>query len=38
MDPEIDGEKLAKVKELIGLIPQDQLPVEVQTFLVRQLS
>ena len=38
MDPEIDGEKLDKVKELIGLIPQDQLPVEVQTFLVRQLS
>ena len=38
MDPEIDGEKLAKVKELIGLIPQDQLPVEAQTFLVRQLS
>jgi len=26
------------VKELIGLIPQDQLPLEVQTFLVRQLS
>ena len=38
MDPEIDGEKLDKVKELIGLIPQDQLPLEVQTFLVRQLS
>lgn len=38
MDPEIDGEKLNKVKELIGLIPQDQLPLEVQTFLVRQLS
>ena len=38
MDPEIDGEKLDKVKELIGLIPHDQLPLEVQTFLVRQLS
>jgi hypothetical protein len=38
MDQDADIEKLAKVKELIALIPQDQLPAEVQTFMVRQLS
>jgi len=38
MDQDADVEKLVKVKELIALIPQDQLPAEVQTFMVRQLS
>ena len=38
MDPDADVEKLNKVKELIGLIPQEQLPTEVKTFMVRQLS
>jgi hypothetical protein len=38
MDPDADGEKLTKVKELIGLIPQEHLPTEVKTFMVRQLS
>jgi len=38
MDPDADIEKLNRVKELIALIPQDQLPSEVQTFMVRQLS
>ncbi len=38
MDPDVDLEKLGKVKELIGLISQDLLPTEVKTFMVRQLS
>lgn len=38
MDQDVDGDKLIKVKELINLIPQEQLPSEVKTFLVRQLS
>lgn len=38
IDQDVDGEKLDRVKELIALIPQDQLPTEVNTFLVRQLS
>lgn len=38
MDADADVEKLNKVKELIGLIPQEQLPTEVKTFMVRQLS
>lgn len=38
MDADIDGQKLDRVKELIKLIPKDQLPPEVCTFIVRQLS
>ena len=38
MDQDVDGDRLIKIKELINLIPQDQLPSEVKTFLVRQLS
>jgi hypothetical protein len=38
IDADMDGEKLKRVKELVNLIPQDQLPSEVRTFLVRQLS
>lgn len=38
LDQDVDGDKLIKVKELINLIPQDQLPSEVKTFLARQLS
>jgi hypothetical protein len=38
IDLDVDGEKLNRVKELIGLIPLDQLPFEVKTFMVRQLS
>jgi len=38
IDTNIDGEKLVRVKELIGLISQDHLPSEVQTFMMRQLS
>lgn len=38
IDADVDGEKLGRVKELINLVPQDQLPTEVKTFLARQLS
>lgn len=38
IDPDVDGEKLTRVKELIGLIPSELLPSELCTFLVRQLS
>jgi hypothetical protein len=38
MDADSDGDKIQRVKELVSLIPQDQLPIEVRTFLVRQLS
>lgn len=38
IDADVDGEKLEKVKELISLIPNDLLPSELRTFLVRQLS
>lgn len=38
IDPYTDGEKLARVKELINLISADLLPSELRTFLVRQLS
>jgi hypothetical protein len=38
MDAYMDGEKLARVKELAALIPQELIPQEVRTFLVRQLS
>jgi hypothetical protein len=38
MDADMDGDKLDRVKELVNLIPQDQLPAEVRNFIVRQLS
>jgi hypothetical protein len=38
MDQDPDGEKIGRVKELLSLIPDDLLPNELQTFLVRQLS
>ena len=38
MDSIADGEKLLRVKELIALIPGEQLPSEVKTFLARQMS
>jgi len=38
IDADQDADKLARVRELLGLITKDQLPYEVQTFLVRQLS
>lgn len=38
IDLDVDAEKLDRVKGLIQHIPDDFLPSEVQTFLVRQLS
>lgn len=38
MDPDADGDKLDRVKELTGMIPSDLLPSEAKTFLLRQLS
>lgn len=38
MDPDADGDKLEKVKELIKLISPELLPSEANSFLVRQLS
>ena len=38
IDADVDGDKLQKVKELVNLVPQDQLPAEVKIFLARQLS
>ena len=38
IDQDVDGEKLEKIKTLIGHINDDLLPSEVKTFLARQLS
>lgn len=38
MDTDADSEKLSRVKDLIKIVPSDQLPSEAKTFLVRQLS
>lgn len=38
IDADIDADKLVRVKKLINLVPDDLLPAEVRTFLVRQLS
>lgn len=38
IDQAIDLEKLERVKKLVGLLSDDLLPNEIQTFLARQLS
>lgn len=38
MDPEVELEKLSRVKDLVERIPADLLPAEVSTFILRQLS
>jgi hypothetical protein len=38
IDQNIDGDKLTRIKDLISHITDDLLPVEVRTFLARQLS
>jgi hypothetical protein len=38
MDSGIDPEKLSRVKELAGLLPQELLPLEARDFIVRQLT
>lgn len=38
MDPDADGEKLKRSKELINLIGNDLLPSEMKVFLSRQMS
>lgn len=38
IDPDADVAKLDRVKNLVGMIPNDLLPSETKTFLVRQLS
>ncbi|WPU63910.1 PilZ domain-containing protein [Peredibacter starrii] len=38
IDPDADGDKLERIKTLVGLISIDLLPAETKTFLLRQLS
>lgn len=38
IDPDIDPEKLVRIRTLLGHISEELLPAEVRTFLVRQLS
>jgi len=38
IDAYLDQDKLNRVKELTQLLPEDQIPAEVKTFILRQFS